>query len=235
MKIKAILSDLDKTLIEDALVPEQVIRVVKTYLEVSQEKAAQIVQDFYDTQTTRAHFLNGYSKIGAWKQVFSQNNLDITHKQIYELNDLFWKTAASFARPYPGVLETIAELKKEGYLFGIVSGGDYMTRYQHIKETGILPFADVIVTTEEIGQVKHTRNLYSVAADELGVSYTQTATVGDNEMADIVLPKEEGFITVKIDREERPTAAHFRIESFTEVPRILEELSFQKTKLASHN
>lgn len=234
MHIKAILSDLDKTLIEDALVPEQIIRVVKTYLEISQDRAARIVQDFYDTQTTKAHFLNGYSKIGAWKLVFGKNQMDVTHKQLYELNDLFWKTAATFARPYSGVLETIAVLKKHGYLFGIVSGGDYMTRYQHVKETGILPFADVIVTTEEIGQVKHTRNLYSVAANELGVAYTQAIAVGDNETADITLPKGEGFITVKVDEQERPTAADFRVTKFTEVLKILEELTSYRSKPITH-
>ncbi len=221
MTIKAILSDLDKTLIEDRLVPEQVIRVVKTYLELPKEKAETIVKDFYDTQTTKAHFLNGYSKVGAWKKVFEQNAFDYSYDQLYELNDIFWKTAAQFARPYEGVMETISFLKENGYLFGIVSGGDYITRYQHLKETDILPFADVVVTTEEIGQVKHTRNLYSVAADELGVLYTEAMTVGDNETADIVLPKDEGFITVKIDPEDGPTQAHFRVNTFSEIENIL--------------
>ncbi len=223
MKIKAILSDLDKTLIEDALVPEQVIRIVKTFLEISQEKASQIVKDFYAIQATKAHFLNGYSKVGAWKTVFFQNNIDYSYKQLYELNNLFWTTAASYARPYEGVIETIALLKEQGFLFGIVSGGDYMTRYQHLNETGILPFADVVVTTEEIGYVKHGRNLYSVAAHELGIQYTEAIAVGDNEMADILLPKEDGFITVKIDPEKGPTQADFRIETFSEVIDILEE------------
>lgn len=223
MTIKAILSDLDKTLIEDALVPEQVVRVVRTYLEVPEEKAIQIVNDFYDTQTSKAHFLNGYSKVGAWKIVFEKNGTDYSYDQLYELNDLFWKTAAKFAHPYPGVMETIRILKKKGYLFGIVSGGDYITRYQHLKETHILPFADVVVTTEEIGQVKHYRNLYSVAADELGVLYTQAVTVGDNETADILLPKDEGFVTVKVDLQKRPTQAHFLITSFPDIISILED------------
>lgn len=222
MKIKAILSDLDKTLIEDALVPEQVIRVVRTYLEVSQEDAEHIVTDFYNTQTTKAHYLNGYSKIGAWKTVFAKNNFDYSYKQLYELNHLFWTTAATLARPYDGVLETIAYLKKAGYLFGIVSGGDYITRFQHLESTGILPFADVVVTTEEIGQIKHNRNLYSVAADELGIRYSEAVAVGDNETADIILPREEGFITIKIDSEDRPTQADFRINTFTKIEEILE-------------
>lgn len=223
MKIKAILSDLDKTLIEDTLVPEQVIRVVKAVLEISKDKASQVVQDFYDIQTSKVHYLNGYSKVGAWKKVFSKNDINYSHEQLYELNHLFWTTAASYARPYPGVIETIASLKKQGYIFGIVSGGDYITRYQHLKETNILPFADVIVTTEEIGQVKHGRNLYSVAADELGVQYTEAIAIGDNEVADVVLPKEEGFVTIKIDPSRGATQADFRIDTFSQITNILKK------------
>ena len=223
MVIKAILSDLDKTLIEDELVPDQVRRVVKAYMEISQEKTEQLVEDFYEIQASKAHYSNGYSKVGAWKTVFAKNNINYSFDQLYELNDLFWKTAARFARPYPGVIKAIAEFKKKGYLFGIVSGGDYMTRYQHLKQTKILPYADVVVTTEEIGQVKHNRNLYSVAANELGILYSQAITIGDNEMADIILPKEEGFITVKVDPFHASTAAHVRVDSFTQLPEVLEK------------
>lgn len=222
MNIKAILSDLDKTLIEDTLVPQQVIRVVKTYLEITEEKATQIVKDFYATQTTKTHFLNGYSKVGAWKKVYAQNDIDYSYKQLYELNDLFWKTAAQFARPFPGVMETIKRLKKQGYLFGIASGGDYITRYQHLASTDILPLADVVVTTEEIGQQKHGYNLYSVAAHELGIEFSEAIAIGDNETADILLPKEEGFLTVKVDPDNGPTAAHFQVKTFAEIERILE-------------
>lgn len=221
MNIKAILSDLDKTLIEDTLVPEQVIRVVKTYLEIPVEKAEQLVMTFYNTQTTKTHFLNGYSKVGAWKHVFEQHDVDYSYDQLFELNDIFWKTAAKYARPFPGVMESLKQLKMQGYLLGVVSGGDYITRYQHLKETGILPLVDMVVTTEEIGQQKHGYNLYSVAAKELGVSYQEALTIGDNEIADIVLPKEEGFLTVKVDPDKNPTVAHFRIDTFPQLEDIL--------------
>lgn len=223
MKYKAILSDLDKTLIEDVLVPKHVVAVVEKYLKIPKGKAGAIVEDFYAIQTSKAHFLNGYTKVGAWKKVLHKHVIPYNPTTIYELNTMFWETAASYARPYAGVLHTIHALKKMGYLFAIVSGGDYMTRFLHLEKTGILPFTDILVTTEQIGNVKHEENLYREAARELGVKPSEAVAIGDHEVADIVLPKKDGFTTVRISQEKIASEADYIIPTFSDLLEIVKK------------
>lgn len=232
MRYKAILSDLDKTLIEDYLVPPKVIEVVKQFLRIPGEKAQKIVRDFYAIQTKKAHFLNGYSKVGAWKRVLQQNAVTYRPETIWELNHLFWVTAAIYARPYPGVIDAIKHLKKQGFFIGIVSGGDYITRYQHLEKTGILPLVDVLVTTEELGYVKDEKNIYGLAAHELGVSHEESITVGDHEVADIVLPQKEGFTTIRIAEGKIKSAADFIIPKFADIVKLLENEKYIPTRLS---
>jgi len=121
--------------------------------------------------------------------------------------DLPWQDAAVCERIYEayrpvmpetrilfdGVLATLGELKRRGYMLGVVTNRAYggPKFMEGMRELGLLNFfdPDVVAISADLGIRKPNPDIYMYALSKLGVAAQETAMVGDTLNADIMASK----------------------------------------------
>jgi pyrophosphatase PpaX len=128
----------------------------------------------------------------------------------------------------PTVKETIDWLKKRGYKIGAVTTGDKLTVNEVLKITRF-PI-DVVVTSDDVRNVKPNQEGIVLACTKLGVRPYETIMIGD-DVFDIQAGKNAGVMktigitTGKYDREGLKTAnPDHIIDRFSELRGIIEEM-----------
>ena len=107
------------------------------------------------------------------------------HPPLQELYDSFNLDFGKYIVLLPGAIETLKELKRRGYLLGVVTNG--VSSLQNIKldTAGIRDLFDVVVVSGDIGVYKPDRRIFDEAARRLGVQNSEVLFVGDHPVNDI--------------------------------------------------
>lgn len=80
---------------------------------------------------------------------------------------------------YEDARSTLEELKRRGFLVGIITNGTKEGQYPKVEKTGILDLLDVLVISGAVGIRKPDPKIFQYAAEQLGVSCEECAFVGD--------------------------------------------------------
>lgn len=127
---------------------------------------------------------------------------------------------------YEEVPDVLMKLKSEGYRIGILTDVPYgMNRSLVLQDLErIQAYVDVVVTSVDAGYRKPRSVGYIMLADQLGVSPSQMAYVG-NEEKDIVGAKRVGMYAVLIDRIGRDVGwgQDARVEELRTLPQLLHD------------
>ena len=112
-------------------------------------------------------------------QVLLEENRKPLHHAI-AMNDLYWNTLISAARPNPGIMECLSALKEKGYILGI--GTDMTVDYQLKKLVSLqmLPYFDFIVSSEEVNAEKPSAKLFACCAKKANVAIEECLFIGDS-------------------------------------------------------
>ena len=108
------------------------------------------------------------------------------------------------ARPIPGAVETIEELKRRGYRLGVVSSGTECRVVREIGELGLESFFETVVCNEQMDNKKPHPEGLETAMRSLGCSSEATGYVGDSP-EDIEMGKRARILTVGV-RSDYPTS-----------------------------
>jgi len=88
-------------------------------------------------------------------------------------------------RPYPGVGEVLGELKKRGLKLAVVSDAIRLKAWMRLNEAGIDRFFDAVVTFDDTGRKKPSSEPFRKAVDALCVLPAECVFVGDWPERDI--------------------------------------------------
>jgi putative hydrolase of the HAD superfamily len=91
-----------------------------------------------------------------------------------------------FARPFPGMAETLETLRGRGFAIGVVTNGETAFQSRHIEALSLSDRVDAILISEREGLRKPDKALFLRAAVRLGTDPARCLFVGDNPMADIL-------------------------------------------------
>ncbi len=196
-KYSAVLFDLDGTLVSLNSVVEALEKTSKhfglkplskekIYREIVGHRLGEKIKEVYPLTEEQAKAFHDY------------------YKKAYE------KTKVIFL---PHAKEVVEKLKKAGIKIGIVTTKSKKTSMKVIKELGITP--DVIITQEEVKEVKPSPEPILKACEILKVKPRKTIMVGDH-VFDIQAAKKAGCIAVAI-----PTGARTKEELINEKPHYL--------------
>jgi putative hydrolase of the HAD superfamily len=95
--------------------------------------------------------------------------------------------------PFPGLIEMLILLKKQGYLLGIISNGWGEFQTHAIAGSGIQDYFNVILISDFEQIRKPQAEIFHRAAQRLGVMHQECVFVGDNPEADIIGAKNAGM------------------------------------------
>ncbi len=111
------------------------------------------------------------------------NGLDpeILRKAYHE----YWDATYRHLKLFPGVVETLEELKRRGMKLALVSDMTTEIQLEKIHHLGISKYFDAIVTSEEVGVEKPHPSMFHAALYRLQLLAKDVLMVGDNPAKDI--------------------------------------------------
>ena len=158
-------------------------------------------------------------------QILLEENGKPLHHAI-AMNDLYWNTLISVAKPNPGALLCLETLKNHGYTLGI--GTDMTIDYQLKKLVSLqmLPYFDFIVSSEEVCVEKPHEKLFACCAEKAKTPIDQCLFVGDHLQKDYYGPINAGMEAIWYCPDQRAAAEHpdvRKLQDFQELFAMLQK------------
>ncbi|MCS7144051.1 MAG: HAD family hydrolase [Archaeoglobaceae archaeon] len=186
MKVKAVIFDLDDTLVD--FIPaklkacEEVVKIAKC------GSADELLNYFlrgkhgFESHENIADFLRDH-------EVFSPE-LFLKCCEIYE------RTKLERIRVYPGIEEVLRRLKERGMKLAVVTDAENGKAIARLRKTDLEKYFDVIVSADMCGKRKPEPDSILLALEKLGVKAEETVLVGDSIRRDITAGKRVGMMTI---------------------------------------
>ena len=194
MLIKAILFDLDNTLIDflkmkKMSVEAAITAMIDAGLPLKKEKAMKILWDLYDKYGI---------EYGTIFQKFLLKTLGKIDFKILASGIIAYRGVKNgFLEPYPHVISTLLRLKERGIKLAVVSDAPVKKAWLRLVSMKIADFFDVVVTIDDAdGKAKPDPKPYRMALRKLDMEPDEVMFVGDNPNRDIKGAKRLGIKTV---------------------------------------
>ena len=86
---------------------------------------------------------------------------------------------------FPESVKLLKELKKRGYIVGVVTNGPSYLQNHKMDTSGLRPYCDIVVVSGDVGVHKPDPELFRYTADKLGLNTQECVYVGDHPVNDI--------------------------------------------------
>lgn len=191
-KIKAILFDLDNTLIDfiklkQMAVEASVSAMIDAGLKKSKEKIISVIDKVYRE--------NGIEYQHVFDDVLKELIGKVDYKILAAGISAYRKIKSAYLDPYPNVIPTLVELIRRGYKLCIVSDAPKMQIWTRLCEAKLQHFFDVVVESEDLER-KPSPLPFQKALELLKAKPEEVMMVGDMIGRDIVGAHKMGIKTV---------------------------------------
>lgn len=143
-----------------------------------------------------------------------------------ELASLYAETRYANLRQFPEAAAALKRLKARHPLF-LVTNGPSASQHREVEVTGVAPYFQRIFVCEDFGLRKPDPRIFDMIREEAGVPPEAMLIVGDFFEADIEVPRELGWRTVWVVRDDGdraradPARADAVVKSVADVPRLI--------------
>ncbi|MDQ0206864.1 HAD family hydrolase [Alkalicoccobacillus murimartini] len=148
-------------------------------------------------------------------------NASLQNEMLQDLDAHFPAASVGF----PHLHEMLKIIKSQNYKIGLITNGRDFFQREKIKELGILPYLDNIVTSGGFGKKKPDLSIFKYGLGKLHATPKQSIFVGDSLTKDIVPAKSIGMRTIFMG----PPQVHPDIDTnclhLSEVPLAIERIS----------
>ncbi|MEN6611494.1 MAG: HAD-IIIA family hydrolase [Methanoregulaceae archaeon] len=141
--------------------------------------------------------------------------------------------------PYPGVPETLAELKRRGFRLGIISDAFSREAQRRLDKTCLRQDFDLIVTCDVTGRKKPSPEPFRYALHHLAAEPSEVILVGDSPNRDMEPAQKLGMKTVyarygdRFSEKRISTHADFIIDSMRELLPLVPDRFVSHRKVSS--
>lgn len=191
--IKAIIFDLDNTLVDFMLLKERAIEaaihsMIDAGLNLTKEEANRRIHEVYSKEGIE------------YQQVFDQLFLDLYGKvdhKIVSAGIVAYRTAREAAlKPYPKVFPTLIELIKMGMKLAVVSDAPSREAWLRLSYINFHHLFDVVITYDDTFEKKPSPAPFNLALRKLNIKPEECLMIGDWAERDMVGAKAVGMKTV---------------------------------------
>ncbi|AGG65759.1 HAD family hydrolase [Corynebacterium callunae] len=193
--IKAVIFDLDDTLLSENSYQESANKAVLEFLASTNNIPIEVIKN-YSLLASRAprsqYFQQLLSLLGISPN--EDNVVDLISVHRGHLPNISW---------YPDVIETLNSLRSLGSKLGIITDGYSVAQHQKLNALGAREHFDEIVVSDDLGREfwKPHSKPYVVIAEKLGIEPSEMIYVGDNPEKDFYVSSTLGVTTVRIRRD----------------------------------
>ncbi len=225
-KIKAVLFDLDNTLVDFMRMKNVAVELAVDYMlnaGLPGEKQSLVKEIF---------------KIYRRTHIESQRALD--ELIISKLGRLDYKILSAgvigYQRgrdmstyPYPKVEFVLKELLKMGMRLGTISDAPAEQCYNRLTRAHLINWMDLVITFDDTQEYKPSAKPFLLAVEKLGLDVKEVLYVGDWPERDVVGSKKAGLVTVFARWGEHPqaknTGADFELDSIEQILDVVKKIN----------
>ncbi len=191
MVIKAILFDLDNTLIDFMKMKQKsceaaVDAMVAVGLKSSKKKALKELFKLYDK--------HGIEYKNIFEKLLKKLNGKVDYRIVAHGIIAYRKLRESYMAPYSGTTSVLIELKKK-YKLAIISDAPRQNAWFRLVALNIDDFFDVVITAGDVRKQKTHAAPFRTALRKLKIKPGEALMVGDRIKRDIQVPKKLGIKT----------------------------------------
>lgn len=194
-KIKAIFFDYDDTL-QDRTAAYRIfcMRFLKKYFPEKTEEEREIMADQMDE-----HIDGGYMA----RELYFPILFDLWHWENHppleslcrEFNLIYGEKTVLF----PETIPVIEELKKRGYILGIITNGVSVLQNMKLDTSGIRPYFSSITVSGDCEFAKPDVRIFELGAEKAGLKTSECAFVGDHPVNDIKGAMDSGMMPIRMN------------------------------------
>ena len=226
-KIKAVLFDVDDTLINTRKAQENAIsefrRFYKEFKDADdkefKEKWNDITEECYNKYLAKEYsfehmraermmkIFQSYGKIISeeeGKEIFKE------YLKIYENNWMLFDDS-----------EDVINFLKEKYKLAIISNGDSMQQRQKIENLGLNKYFSDVFISEEVGFEKPKKEIFEIACKKINVMPENSIMIGDKFKVDIEGSINAGLNAIWVNRKNQNIDYKYQIKELTELKNYL--------------
>jgi len=226
MKIKAVVFDLDNTLVDFMRMKRSAVRaaaeaMVGAGLNMTPEEVYNEVFKIYEREGIEDQLV--FNKL--LEKVLGKVDWHILAAGVVA----YRRAKEANLKPYPFVKQTLVGLLRRGYKLAVVSDAPRLQAWTRLVESSLDQFFDVVVTYEDTFERKPAAAPFKKALELLGISDPKSSVmVGDWAERDVLGAKAIGMITVFARYGDTfgtvNSGADFEIKSPIELLSVLEKL-----------
>lgn len=102
-----------------------------------------------------------------------------------EMYHIYWGTFLEAMKPEPGIGELIVTLKRAGVEIGVGTDMTSYIQYRKLEKLGLLKYISHIVTSEEAGAEKPSRQFFGLCVEKAGCRPEECVFIGDSLKKDV--------------------------------------------------
>tara|TARA_Y200000002_G_scaffold182699_1_gene150738 strand:+ start:5652 stop:7313 length:1662 start_codon:yes stop_codon:yes gene_type:complete len=161
------------------------------------------------------------------KQLLEEYNMNLELSVLYEKS--YWVKFYENLKCYDGVYDFIKWLKSN--MIGIVILTDYETEHQiqKLKHMNLLPYIDKVITSEEVGKEKPSKQMFLTALHKVSAKPEEVIMIGDNYEKDILGARNMNIIPFYFNQKD--LSEFLSINSFTELHKTFINIHKELKKL----
>ncbi len=238
-KYKALLLDLDDTLIKSSKLYDKSLLYVTRYLSKKfnlDEKSffnsvvdkVLIMQRSFPTVHTR------HSRILVFRMALDEVLPKYDLSVLPEVEEMFWNHFMDNIEVYDGVFDTLKKIRESGVGIAIISDGSLGLRIKKAKAAGLLDYVDQVFASEEVIFEKPFGALFTLALSRLGTDPHHAIMLGNNFKNDIrgaqLVGIRAGMFDPPVDGNPEGQDSQIRVVPdfvINEFPELLKELGIE--------
>ena len=188
MFYKGIIIDLDNTIYNYDELHEKSLRESLKLLETKTNNLCDLLEIYENISRIHKYEIkntaSSHNKGILFKYLLEKLNINL--KKHIELYNKYWNVFYDNIKPFNGLINFLKWNKENNIKIGILT--DYETEFQIKKlvKLNIIDFIDVIVTSEEVGIEKPSKQMFYTILDKLELTKSDVIMIGDNYEKDIL-------------------------------------------------
>jgi putative hydrolase of the HAD superfamily len=216
-KIDAVIFDMDNTLFDFV---EAKLRACKAVVECLERTDDLALLEYFLKDRKEIENKNNIAQYLSDRDIYSKPSFE-------KCCEVYTRTKLRNIVVYPGVLETLKEIKDNEMKLAVVTDADLRNAQARLQKTELFQYFEVVVAYDMVDKLKPQPDSINFALDKLKVTPEVSVLVGDSLDRDITPAKSLGMLTVYAsygDRnfnENRTNEADYTITNATELLNIL--------------
>ncbi len=192
MAIKAVLFDLDNTLIDfwgskETSINAAIDAMIAAGLKMPKKKALQAIFELYKRYGIE------HGKI--FQKFLLKVNGTIDMRLLSAGVVAYRNVQASYHKPYDGMEKTIRALRSNGYKLGVISDAPSLKAWIRLTEIGLADYFDAIIAWDDTRKRKPSKEPFILALRKMKIRPENVLYIGDNPARDIKGAKQLGMRT----------------------------------------